>query len=138
MLARAESICTVLSFDEQPLPEGEGEGGPKITIGHMTVRYTGDLAGESRAEMLLIGHADGNGALLGFERITGTLGGRTGSFVLEFRNTFDNTGANTGATSTYRVVPGSGTGELRGLRGQGVIRAIGQGPLPLALDYDFE
>lgn len=131
---RAESTCTVVSFDEQPLPEDEGEGGSKITTGRMTVQYTGDLAGASRAEMLLIGHAESDGVLVGFERITGTLGGRTGSFVLEFRNTFDTTGA----TSTYHVVPGSGTGGLRGLRGEGVIRSADQRPLPFALDYDFE
>lgn len=130
---RAESLCTVVSFDERPLPGGEGEGGKNITTGHMTVTYTGDLAGESRAEMLLIGHAESDGVLVGFERITGVLGGRTGSFVLEFRNTFDTTGA----TSTYHVVPGSGRGELRGLRGEGVIHASGQGPQPFALDYDF-
>ena len=99
----------------------------------MIVRYTGDLEGESRADLLLIDHAESDGVLIGFERITGTLGGRTGNFMLEFRNTFDTTGA----TSAYHGVPGSGTGELRGLRGEGVIRAADERPLPFTLDYDF-
>ncbi len=136
MTTRAESISTVLSFEEQPLPGGESEGGPKITVGHMTVRYTGDLAGESRAEVLLFGHAEGNGVLVGLEHITGSLGGRTGSFVLECRSTFDATGA-TPSMNTYKVVPGSGTGELRGLRGEGVVPTEGQGPLRITLDYNF-
>ena len=67
--------------------------------------YAGALAGESLAELLTSGEL----AYLANERVTGTLDGRSGTFVLQH-------GAWEGGQWGY-VVPGSGTGELAGLRG---------------------
>ncbi len=57
-----------------------------------------------------------------------------GSFVLQVSGTFE------GGMSkaTWFVVPGSGTGELRGLRGEGGFPPHHGRTVPITLDYDFE
>jgi hypothetical protein len=68
------------------------------------------------------------------ERVTGKIGGRSGTFLLQDQGTL------TGATVSgdWFVVPGSGTGELTGLRGEGGFTAqLGQGA-EIQLDYWFE
>ena len=52
------------------------------------------------------------------ERITGTLAGRTGSFVLEHGASM---GEGVETVQWARVVAGSGTGELGGLSGTGTV-----------------
>lgn len=77
---------------------------------------------------------DGSTSFAGLERIVGRLGNRLGSFVLQHTGIFEG-GV---AKAHYAVVPGSGPGELRGLRGEGDF-ASGHAPqYPMALDYDFE
>ena len=71
----------------------------------------------------------------GLEHISGTLGGKSGSFVLHMEGKFDG-GV---ATGDWLVVPGSGTGDLRGLRGKGSFAAqLHTNNTPFTLDYDFE
>ena len=68
------------------------------------------------------------------ERIVGRLGGRAGTFVLQH-------GALGGAGVDQRtfghIVPGSGTGELVGLRGEAEITVTPEGGHTLTLEYDF-
>jgi uncharacterized protein DUF3224 len=79
--------------------------GPPLTRATVRKRYDGALAGESVAELLTCGEL----AYTANERVTGTLDGRSGTFVLQH-------GAWEGGQWGF-VVPGSGTGELAGLRG---------------------
>jgi Protein of unknown function (DUF3224) len=65
----------------------------------------------------------GSATFVGLERIVGTIGGKTGSFVLQHIGTFDGQVAK----AQLLVVPGSGTRELGGLRGEGSFEA-GLGP----------
>ena len=51
------------------------------------------------------------------ERIVGTVHGRSGSFVLQHTAV----SSRSGETTSWSVVPDSGTGELRGMRGTGEI-----------------
>jgi hypothetical protein len=51
----------------------------------------------------------------GYERVVGTLGGRSGSFVLRLAGGFEEGTART----TWTVVEGTGTGDLAGLEGEG-------------------
>ena len=55
------------------------------------------------------------GPYIGYELVRGTLDGRTGTFVLAASGDHSGGVARTDVT----VVPGSGTGELAGLRGAG-------------------
>lgn len=66
--------------------------------------------------MYVMTHLDsGNAVFLGYEKMAGSLGGRTGSFVL--RHTGSYGGGK--ATAELEVVKGSGTDELVGLSGTG-------------------
>jgi hypothetical protein len=77
---------------------------------------------------------DGSAAFVGLERVVGRIAGRAGSFVLQRVGVFEG-GL---AKESYSVVPGSGTGELRGLRGDGTT-AVGHGnEHPMTLTYELE
>ena len=45
---------------------------------------------------------------------------------------------NGAATSTMTIIPGSGTGELAGITGQGETVAVHADTQPFTLDYDFD
>jgi uncharacterized protein DUF3224 len=79
--------------------------GPPLTRATVRKRFSGGLSGESVAELLTCGEL----AYTANERVTATLDGRAGTFVLQH-------GAWEGGQWGY-VVPGSGTGGLAGLRG---------------------
>lgn len=110
----------IKTWDEKPYSEGPDQ--PKLTRASVTKTFTGDLSGESHVEYLMMYTSDGSATFVGMERITGELAGKAGSFVLQRTGVFEN-GV---AKESYSVVPGSGTGALRGLRGEGK-SAVGHG-----------
>ena len=131
MKSVANSRFAIKSWDEKPY--GEGEDLPKLTRAAVTKTYTGDIAGEGHVEYLMMYRGDGSATFVGVERIVGRVAGKTGSFVLQRTGVFEN-GV---AKESYVVIPGSGTGELRGLRGDGT-SAVGHGmEHPLTLNYEF-
>jgi hypothetical protein len=71
---------------------------------------------------------------VGLQKVTGRLGGRSGSFVLQLSGTYDGEVAR----GTWFVVPGSGTGELQTLRGEGGFSAPHGSKESYTLDYDFD
>jgi len=78
--------------------------------------------------------SDGSASFVGLERIAARINGRSGTFVLERRGTFE-AGQ---AKESYSVIPGSGTGELHTLRGEGM-SAVGHGlEHPFTLTYELE
>jgi Protein of unknown function (DUF3224) len=86
------------------------------SLGRMRVTksFEGDLVGSARAEMLSVGTAvDGSAGYVAIDRITGSLHGQRGSFVLQHSGVMDR------GEGVLRivVVPDSGTEELVGLRG---------------------
>jgi hypothetical protein len=86
------------------------------SIGRMRVRKTvsGDLVGSGIAQMMSVGTAvEGSAGYVAIDRITGTLHGRKGSFVLQHFGLM----TRGEGTLTVRVVPDSGTDELTGLTG---------------------
>ena len=74
----------------------------------------------------------GGATFTGFEKVVGSLGGRTGSFVLRHTGSYDGEKA----TAEYEVVPGSGTDELDGLSGTGGFSAGHAEEHDMTLDYD--
>jgi hypothetical protein len=137
MSAHAKATFEIKSWDEktwegQPYNEVSGA---KITRASVTKSLQGDIAGESTLQYLMSYHENGTVSFVGLERVVGSVGGRSGSFVLQ-RIGADEGG---GLQETYSVVPGSGTGELRGLRGEGSATMGEQAErYPFTLDYDFE
>jgi Protein of unknown function (DUF3224) len=86
-------------------------------LGRMSIdkQFHGDLEGTSNGQMLTGGTAvKGSGAYVAIEKVSGTLHGRRGSFILQ------HTGIMTrGAPQLIiAVVPDSGTDELMGLSGR--------------------
>ncbi len=77
--------------------------------------FAGDISGESPVRALEVLHNDHSASLVSVQRFRGKLGGRQGTFVLQGSETVKNGKIK----ATWFVVPGSGTGDLSGLRGEG-------------------
>ena len=137
MSTQAQATFTIKSWDEktwegQPYNEVSGA---KITRASVTKSIQGDIMGEGSLEYLMSYHENGTVSFIGFERVVGSIGGRSGSFVLQRIGS----GEGERITETYSVVPGSGTGELQGLRGKGSAGLGEQADrYPFTLDYEFE
>ena len=97
--------------------------------------FTGDIQGEGRANLLQALRPDGSASFVGLERVSGTLGGRSGTFIFQDAGTLDAAGRVEG---TWFVVPGSGSGGLAGLRGDGGFTAALGEHATIHLDYWFE
>src|ERR1700754_293262 len=100
----------IKSWNEQPYREFDD--GRKFARAEVTLGDAGDgLTGAF--ESLLYYRADGTSSYVSLMELTGTLGGRSGSFVLEGTGIYDGTTA----SGTSTIVPGSGTGDLAGISG---------------------
>jgi hypothetical protein len=132
MKTHAKATFALNAWDEKPYNEMNSV--PKLTRASVTKSYQGDITGEGKLEYLMMYRDDGSASLIGLERLVGSVGGRSGSFVLQHSGTFKE-GV---ATVTLVVVPDSGTGDLRGLRGNGKFAVGHQQPYSMTLDYDFE
>ena len=131
MKKRANARFAIKSWDEKPYSEGQDL--PKLTRARVMKTFTGDIEGEGQVEYLMMYRSDGSAAFVGLERVVGRIGGKTGTFVLQRIGVFENGQAK----ETYSIVPGSATGELQGLRGDGS-SAVGHGmEHPFSLDYDL-
>jgi hypothetical protein len=120
--ARAEAHIEVSGW--QPEPVDTPDAGPQLVRIDVHESFAGDLTGTGHAAMLQVLAPDGSASFVALERVTGTLAGRSGSFVLQDRGNLDADGAVHGE---WFVVPGSGTGELAGLSGTGGFAAtVGQ------------
>jgi hypothetical protein len=131
--SQANGTFKITNWDEGPY--AELDGAPKLTHARVSVAYTGDLAAGGTSESLMFYPRETAATYFGFERINGRLGERSGSLVLEAKGTYEDGTA----TTTWTVVPGSGTGELEGLRGEGgMVAGHGDAEVPYRLDYWFE
>ncbi len=94
--------------------EGQAQGS-KLARMSIDKQITGDLLATTKGQMLsAMGEVKGSAGYVAIELVEGTLGGKTGSFVLQHSGTMDQ-----GKPSlTVTVVPDSGTGELVGLVGE--------------------
>ncbi len=130
----AKAEFRITSWDEQPYAEFAGT--EKLTRTTVVQTYTGDLAGEGRADSLMYyPPTEAPVPYAGLEHFTCTLGGRAGTFVAQSHGAY----ADGVAEVAWSVVPGSGTGELAGLRGDGGYRALhGEAAIALTLEYWFE
>jgi uncharacterized protein DUF3224 len=132
MRKQAKATFTIKSWDEKAYDEIEGA--PTLKRAAVTKQYAGDVAGEGKVEYLMMYRSAGSASFMGQERVTGSVGGRSGSFVLQHSGTFESGVAKV----ILSVVPGSGTGDLRGLTGEGGFSVGHQPPYAMTLDYDFE
>ena len=104
-------------FDVKLLPQKpDNPAAESANIGRMSIdkQFHGDLEATSKGEMLsALTDTKGSAGYVAIERVTGTLRGRTGSFVLQHSGTMTRGVPQLSVT----VVPDSGTGELAGITG---------------------
>jgi hypothetical protein len=113
--AMANHASGTFEVKVKPLPNDEKVEG--LTVGRMSVdkQFKGELEGNSKVEMMTAdGSVQGSGGYVAIERFTGTLKGRSGTFVLLHQGTMRR-GAD--FKMSIVVVPDSGTGQLAGLTG---------------------
>ena len=129
---RASAAITVNTYE--PAAYDQRAEGPALTRIHVEESFTGDISGEGVVEFLQAARPDGSASFVGIERVTGSAGGRAGTFLLQDAGTVrDNI-----VSGDWFVIPGSGTGQLTGLRGEGGFRAnLGEGA-QVHLDYWFD
>jgi hypothetical protein len=77
--------------------------------------FSGDINGESPVRALQVLRDDHSARLVSMQRFRGELGGRQGTFVLQGKELVENGKIK----ATWFVVPGSGTEDPSGLRGEG-------------------
>ncbi|WP_086664945.1 DUF3224 domain-containing protein [Lentzea kentuckyensis] len=90
-------------------------GGTRMKTTATTQTFRGGITGSGGSDSVAVVRPDGTSQFTGYVRVTGRVGGRDGSFLLEVRGGFDGTAAR----STWKVVPGTGSDGLTGLRGEG-------------------
>jgi hypothetical protein len=117
-----------------PQPADDQAGGPFGRL-FLDKQFHGDLEATSNGQMLASGTGGENssGAYVALERVSGTLQGRRGSFVLQHTGTMRK-GV---ATMIVTVVPDSGTDGLTGLAGKMTIIIAG-GAHSYALEYTLD
>lgn len=133
--AKEEALVPVRAhgtFEVKLTPQVTGDSAKGTPLGRMSMdkRFSGDLEGTSTGDMLTAGTGvAGSAGYVAIERVSGTLHGRSGTFILQHSGTMTR-----GAPQlTITVVPDSGTGELTGLAGTMAI-IIDSGKH----SYDFE
>ena len=115
----------------KPLPMDDDSAAGMLGRMSIDKQFKGDLEGTSKGQMLTGGTPIRNSAgYVAIERVTGSLKGRKGSFILQHTGMM-----NRGAPSlVITIVPDSGTEQLEGIRGTMVIKIEG-GKHAYDLDY---
>jgi hypothetical protein len=120
------------TFEVQVKPQAQDDKAADATLGRLSLdkQLHGDLEGTGKGQMLTaVTTVEGSAGYVAIERISGTLHGRKGSFILQHSG-FMTRGE---PQLTISVVPDSGTDELKGIDGKMTIR-IADGKH----SYDFE
>lgn len=129
--ARAETKITVHSSEAKPYDQ---TASPALMEIRLSETFTGDINGEATVRALQVLLEDQSASLVSEQRFRGKLGGRQGTFVLQGQEIVENGKVK----ATWFVVPGSGRGDLSGLRGEGGFEGdFGKGS-DGTLDYWFE
>ena len=114
MAARASG-----TFDVKLNPQPADESG----VGRLTIdkQFHGNLEGTSKGHMLAYStEVQGSAGYVAMERVTGTVSGRSGTFVLQHSGTM----TRGEPLLVLTVVPDSGTQDLAGLSGKMAISII--------------
>lgn len=110
--ARATAKITVQDSEAEPYDQTSS---PALIEIRLTETFAGDLEGESPVRALQVMRDDKSACLVSMQRFRGKLCGRPGTFVLQGSEVVENGKIK----ARWSVVPGSGTGDLSGLRGEG-------------------
>jgi len=118
-------------FDVKITPQDDNSDDPLLSRMILDKTYLGDLEATAVGQMLAAGTAvKGSAAYVAIEKVSGTLNGRAGTFVLQHVGIMNRNAPQL----TITVVPDSGTGDLQGLSGKMTIIIAPDGKH----SYDFE
>src|ERR1700722_5435132 len=121
------------TFEVKLDPQGDADKADGSILARMSIdkKYHGDLEGAAKGTMWTRGtDVKGSAGYVAVERVTGTLNGKSGSFVLQHSGTLTR-GA---AVQNISVVPDSGTGQLAGITGKFLV-IIAEGKHAYEFDY---
>ncbi|HWC37533.1 MAG TPA: DUF3224 domain-containing protein [Acidimicrobiales bacterium] len=131
MPTHLEGVFEVTSWNEEPV--GGLEGTAKVTAAGIGQRFSGGIEADTKWDMVMTYRDDGTADFVGYQRLDGRIGDKSGTFVLQGIGEFDGTEART----RLQVVPGCSTGDLSGLRGTGLAVAPRGSTGTYSLDYDL-
>lgn len=130
------TLTATASFTVEEWEPVDARSHGEAQVGHARLRkrFTGDIVGTSRVDMLAVTAADEQSrAYVGMEEFDVTVDGHSGTFVLMHLGIQG--GANDGASWT--VAPGSGSGDLAGIAGTAQIVQDEDGAHELVLEYSL-
>jgi len=132
MAQKATSTAGFEKWEETPIAQKENQ--PKFTRAAVVNTYAGDLEGKGHLEYQMAYITEKHAPFHAYEQFVGTLHGKSGTFVLAHQGEWKD-GA---AKASWNIVPGSGTGELKGISGKGHYEATGEVQTwQVELEYDF-
>jgi hypothetical protein len=131
-MTKATGSFELTSMTEEPYEELDG--GIKLTHASGAQRLTGDIEGDGAVHWLMLYRPDKTARFVGLQRITGSVAGRHGTFVLAAEGDHED-----GSSEIrWTVVRGSGTGDLAGISGTGSMTAPGGTKGTYELTHTFE
>lgn len=107
------NLFEIVSWDETTIHESEN--GTKHTRAKISKAYKGQMQGNGELEYLLAYRPEGSAEFVGLEHFVGKIGKESGSFSMTHTGVF-NQGS---VISDFKIVPGSGTGDLINIAGSG-------------------
>ncbi len=111
------------TFDVNLTPQTPDESFANTILGRLTIdkQFHGDLEATSKGQMLSAGTAvEGSAGYVAIEQVSGTLHGRSGTFILQHNGIM----ARGSPQLAITVVPDSGTDDLVGLAGAMTIEIV--------------
>jgi hypothetical protein len=129
MMIHASGTFEVKIIPQKP----DNKEAESANLGRLSIdkQFRGDLEATSKGEMLSAAtEVKGSAGYVAIERVSGTLHGRSGTFILQHSGTMTRNAPQMSVT----VVPDSGTGQLVGLAGKMTIK-IADGKHFYEFDY---
>ena len=118
-MSELEGTLTTVSWEEERYDAAPGQ--PKFTHARVVHELAGAIKGEASMCYLMVYRRDESANFVGLATVTGTVGGRDGSFVMQDIGTLEN-----GVTrGRWTVLPGLGSGAMSGIRGDGFFASDG-------------
>ena len=111
-MTRVAGTFKVLGWEERPY---DAPDLPALTHASVSQELLGDIEGEASVTYLLASREDKTTSFIGLARVVGCIREREGTFVMLDVGTFENGTAK----GRWTIVPGTSTGDLQGISGEG-------------------